>query len=92
MGRIRLRPAPRRGCGRRVRPRRRLDQQRRCLALRAFEEAPPDVYRHVIETNVFGYIHGARAAIRRFREQGRGVLINNSSVFGKLGGTGRCRP
>ncbi|MDQ4105775.1 MAG: SDR family oxidoreductase [Actinomycetota bacterium] len=48
-----------------------------------FEEAPPDVYRRVIETNLFGYVHGARAALKRFREQGGGVLINNASVVAK---------
>lgn len=47
-----------------------------------FEEAPPDVFRAVLETNLFGYIHGARAALPRFREQGRGVLINVGSVVG----------
>jgi NAD(P)-dependent dehydrogenase (short-subunit alcohol dehydrogenase family) len=45
-----------------------------------FEEAPPDVYNQVIATNLFGYIHGARAVLPRFREQGRGVLINVSSI------------
>jgi NAD(P)-dependent dehydrogenase (short-subunit alcohol dehydrogenase family) len=50
-----------------------------------FEEAPPQVYRRVIDTNLFGYIHGARAVLPYFREQGGGVLINNSSVFGKMG-------
>jgi NAD(P)-dependent dehydrogenase (short-subunit alcohol dehydrogenase family) len=50
-----------------------------------FEEAPPDLYRRVIETNLFGYVHGARAAIPVFREQGRGVLVNVSSVFGAIG-------
>jgi short-subunit dehydrogenase len=50
-----------------------------------FEEAPPEAYRRVIETNLFGYIHGARAVLPYFREQGSGVLINNSSVFGMMG-------
>jgi NAD(P)-dependent dehydrogenase (short-subunit alcohol dehydrogenase family) len=45
-----------------------------------FEESPMDVYRRVIETNLFGYIHGARAAIAHFRERGSGVLINVASV------------
>jgi NAD(P)-dependent dehydrogenase (short-subunit alcohol dehydrogenase family) len=45
-----------------------------------FEEAPSDVYRRVIETNLFGYIYGARYAIRAFREQGSGVLVNVSTV------------
>ena len=48
-----------------------------------FEEAPMDAYRRVIETDLFGYIYGARAALPLFREQGSGVLINNSSVVAK---------
>jgi short-subunit dehydrogenase len=50
-----------------------------------FEEAPPDAYRRVIETNLFGCIHGARAVLPYFREQGSGILINVSSGVGKLG-------
>jgi NAD(P)-dependent dehydrogenase (short-subunit alcohol dehydrogenase family) len=50
-----------------------------------FEEVPADVYRHVIETNLFGTINGSRAVIPYFREQGHGILINNSSVLGKFG-------
>jgi NAD(P)-dependent dehydrogenase (short-subunit alcohol dehydrogenase family) len=49
-----------------------------------FEEAPPEVYRRVIETKLFGFIHGARAALPYFREQGSGVLVNNASLAGKL--------
>lgn len=45
-----------------------------------FEEAPSDVFRRVIETNLFGYINGARAAMPYFREQGSGILINVASV------------
>ena len=48
-----------------------------------FEEAPMDAYRRAIETDLFGYIYGARAALPLFREQGSGVLINNSSVVAK---------
>ncbi|MBE9170215.1 SDR family oxidoreductase [Pleurocapsales cyanobacterium LEGE 06147] len=47
-----------------------------------FEEAPSEVFRQVIETNVFGYVHGARAALPYFREQGSGILINVDSVVG----------
>jgi short-subunit dehydrogenase len=50
-----------------------------------FEEAPADAYRKVIETNLFGYIHGARAVLPYFREQGQGVMINVSSMVGKVG-------
>ena len=49
------------------------------------EEAPYDAYRRVIETNLFGYIHGARAVLPYFRAQGRGTLINVASVVGKIG-------
>jgi NAD(P)-dependent dehydrogenase (short-subunit alcohol dehydrogenase family) len=48
-----------------------------------FEEAPMDAYRRVIEIDLFGYIYGARAALPYFREQGSGVLINNSSVVAR---------
>ena len=50
-----------------------------------FEETPPEAYRRVIETNLFGYIHGARAALAYMREQGSGVIINNASMVAKLG-------
>jgi NAD(P)-dependent dehydrogenase (short-subunit alcohol dehydrogenase family) len=49
-----------------------------------FEETPPEAYRQVIETNLFGCIYGARAALPIFREQGSGVLINVASVAGKV--------
>jgi short-subunit dehydrogenase len=50
------------------------------LQFSKFLDAPPDEYRRVIETDLFGYIHGARAALRHFVDQGSGVLINVSSV------------
>ena len=50
-----------------------------------FEDAPPADYRRVIETDLFGYIHGARAALPHFRAQGSGVLVNVSSVAGRIG-------
>ncbi|HEX2174098.1 MAG TPA: SDR family oxidoreductase [Dehalococcoidia bacterium] len=49
-----------------------------------FEETPPEAYRRVIETNLFGYIHGARAVLPTFRDQGSGVLINVGSMVAKL--------
>lgn len=50
-----------------------------------FEETPPEAFRRVVETNLFGYVHGARAVLPWFRKQGGGVLINNASVVGKAG-------
>ena len=50
-----------------------------------FHETPPKSWRRVIETNLFGYVNGARAALRHFRATGRGILINNASMLGKAG-------
>jgi NADP-dependent 3-hydroxy acid dehydrogenase YdfG len=47
-----------------------------------FEDTPADDYRRVIDTDFFGYVHGARAALKRFKLQGRGTLINVDSVEG----------
>jgi short-subunit dehydrogenase len=49
-----------------------------------FEDTPSEPYRRVLETNLFGYIHGARAALPHFRRQGSGVLVNNASMVAKL--------
>jgi short-subunit dehydrogenase len=45
-----------------------------------FEEAPLEDFRRVIETNLFGYVHGSRMALKQFKEQGYGTLINIGSV------------
>ena len=44
-----------------------------------FERAPEEEYRQVIETNLFGAIYGARAALPHFRRGNSGTLINVSS-------------
>jgi NAD(P)-dependent dehydrogenase (short-subunit alcohol dehydrogenase family) len=49
-----------------------------------FEQTPSEVFEKVLQTNLFGQSHGARAALRRFRRQGSGVLINVSSVWGRV--------
>ena len=54
------------------------------MAYGEFERVPADVYRHIIETNLFGQIHGARAALPYFRERGAGVLVNVASVWGAV--------
>ena len=48
------------------------------------EETPPEAFRRVIETNFLGQVHGARAAVRHFRRQASGVLINMSSVWARV--------
>ncbi|MFY0542082.1 SDR family NAD(P)-dependent oxidoreductase [Nannocystis pusilla] len=42
-------------------------------------------HRQVIETNLHGALHGARAVVPVFRRQGRGTLINIGSVLSKIG-------
>ncbi len=54
-------------------------------AVGRLEEVPPEANRRVVEANLLGYVHGAQAALPRFREQGSGVLINMSSGFGLVG-------
>jgi short-subunit dehydrogenase len=49
------------------------------------EESPLAEYERVVRTNLFGCVHGARAVIPYFREQGQGVLIDVSSVVGCIG-------
>jgi short-subunit dehydrogenase len=49
------------------------------------EEGAIEDHRRVIETNLFGAIHGARAVVPIFRQQRRGTLINVGSVLSKVG-------
>lgn len=55
------------------------------VSMGRFAETPAEVFRGVIETNVFGVVHGARAALPIFYEQGAGVLINVASIDAQLG-------
>lgn len=43
-------------------------------------DTPLEDVRRILEVNVMGCVHGARAALRVMRQQGSGVLINVSSV------------
>lgn len=45
-----------------------------------FEDIPLDEFRRVIDVNLMGYVHGARAALPHLRREGRGALIFVSSV------------
>jgi NAD(P)-dependent dehydrogenase (short-subunit alcohol dehydrogenase family) len=49
-----------------------------------FEDVPLDAFRRVVETNLLGVVYGCRVAIPIFREIGGGVLINVSSITGKV--------
>jgi short-subunit dehydrogenase len=54
------------------------------MAYGAFADIPSDVFRQIIETNLMGQVHGARAALKRFHAQHSGALINLSSVWGRV--------
>jgi short-subunit dehydrogenase len=45
-------------------------------------DTPLEDLRRVIDVNIMGYVHGARAALAQMRAQGSGVLVNVSSVVG----------
>jgi short-subunit dehydrogenase len=50
-----------------------------------FEDMPVEALRRLIDVNVFGYIHGTREALARFRAQeAGGVVIQVASVVGRL--------
>ncbi|MDT0265775.1 SDR family oxidoreductase [Streptomyces sp. DSM 44915] len=63
----------------------RIDVWVNCAAVAAFgsvESVPPDIARRVLETDVLGCLHGARAALPAMRAQGRGTVINIASAVG----------
>ncbi len=45
-------------------------------------DSPVEDVRRLLDVNVMGYVHGARAALTQMRRQGTGVLVNVSSVIG----------
>lgn len=50
-----------------------------------FDEIPTEDIRKIVDTNLMGMVYGARAAVRQFREQGQGILINMGSIAGVVG-------
>ncbi len=48
------------------------------------EQIPMEDFRRVIDVNLLGYVHGARAVLPIFREQGSGVLINVGSMVSRV--------
>ncbi len=49
-------------------------------AVGEFTSTPMDVHERVIRTNLIGYMHGAYVSVPYFKNQGRGILINNISI------------
>jgi NAD(P)-dependent dehydrogenase (short-subunit alcohol dehydrogenase family) len=46
------------------------------------EETPPEQFRRLMEVNYLGTVYGCQLAVPIMRRQGRGVIINVSSVVG----------
>ena len=53
-------------------------------AIGRFDGVPLQAHRRVVEANLLGHLHGAHAAITRFRTQGHGLLVNMVSIGGWL--------
>jgi NAD(P)-dependent dehydrogenase (short-subunit alcohol dehydrogenase family) len=49
-----------------------------------FEQITSDEFRRVLDVNLMGQVHGARAALPRLRAAGGGALISISSVEGRV--------
>jgi short-subunit dehydrogenase len=47
-------------------------------------ETPLADLRRVLDVNIMGYVHGTRVALSRFAAQGSGVLVNLSSLLGRI--------
>ncbi|MGW4944663.1 SDR family NAD(P)-dependent oxidoreductase [Actinoplanes sp. NPDC004185] len=54
------------------------------MAYGKFEDVPPDVFDHVVTTDLLGSANVARAALRVFRSQGHGTLILCGSLLGHI--------
>ena len=53
-------------------------------ALGRFEEVPLEEHVQVINTDLMGTLYGSYFAMKHFRQQGAGTLINMASVIGKV--------
>ncbi|MFI7611378.1 SDR family oxidoreductase [Nonomuraea terrae] len=49
-----------------------------------FDQVPLEDFRRVLDVNVMGYVHGARAALPHLRHRGGGILVNVSSIAGAV--------
>ncbi len=54
------------------------------FAYGSFEQLSEAVFRQVIETNLMGQVHGARAALPYFRRQGSGTLVFVGSLYSRV--------
>ncbi len=54
-------------------------------AFGSLESTPLADLRRVMDTNLWGAVHGSRAVIPLFRRQGHGVIVNVGSILSKVG-------
>ena len=50
----------------------------------SFEDTPPEVFRQQLETNLFGQVYSARAALPVFRQQGGGAIVFVASIYSRV--------
>jgi short-subunit dehydrogenase len=55
-------------------------------AVGRFEDTPDDAFERIVQVDLMAVARGSRAALRAFRRQRSGVLINVSSMVGGLAG------
>lgn len=55
------------------------------FAYGAFEHLPSRVFRQVLETNLMGQVHGARAVLPYFRRQDSGAIVMVGSLYSRVG-------
>jgi short-subunit dehydrogenase len=48
------------------------------------EDTPVEIQRRIVEVNLLGVMWGTRAVVPVLRRQGHGVLVNVSSLYGKM--------
>lgn len=49
-----------------------------------FEDTPGEVFRQIVETNLFGTVYAARAVLPHFRSRGSGTLVIVASVYSRV--------
>ena len=54
------------------------------MAYGAISDVPMHVQQRIVEVNLLGTMHGARAALPAMKSQGRGVIINVASLYAKM--------
>lgn len=53
-------------------------------AFGTLDEVPEAAFRRVIDVNVMGFVFGAQEALKRFKRQGSGTLVNVNSVLSEV--------